>query len=254
MLRHIITVAATVAALSACGESARMPMGGSPVAEPLSDGISSAHVTFHFAAGDSVDVERQEALHDWVTPRLRVSLPGKIRYFKYRDRAHMAAHTGRSANGFAEPERLEIHSIFPWHAHEAVHVYSALVGRPSDFFNEGLAVALTVDPVAGRFDGVYRNEPVHDWVRRNLDRLRPIASMATTDDFRRVDESVAYQEAGSFMQFLIDSEGYPGILELFRRGRRGDDLETIRSTFQASLGFSLQEAEQRWQTFLRTDR
>ena len=77
----------------------------------------------------------------------------------YRDRDHMASLIGRSANGLAEPQRLEGHSIFSWHSHEAVHVYSALVGRPSDFFNEGLAVALALDPLAGRFDGTCSGQP-----------------------------------------------------------------------------------------------
>lgn len=242
---------AVLVALTACGGES--VTNSDTVTAALSERAETAHIVFHYAAGDTVDSRRQEAFHDWVTPRLDVSLPGKLQYYKYRSGSQLSALTGRMTNGFAEPERLEVHSVFPWDAHEAVHVYSALVGRPTDFFNEGLAVALAVDPLAGRFTGTYSGEPVHTWARRNQASLRPIAAMVTTDAFRGLAEGLAYQEAGSFVAFLLDSDGFGPMRELFRRGRREDALDAIRTTFEQSFGFPLAEAERRWRAFLESD-
>ena len=75
-------------------------------------------------------------------------LPANLNYNKYRDRSQIRKVTGLETNGFAEPSTYTVHSIFPHDGHEAAHVYTALVGRPSDFFNEGLAVALNSEPGA----------------------------------------------------------------------------------------------------------
>jgi hypothetical protein len=94
--------------------------------------VQTDHVSFRLSPGDGVDPARQEAHYAWATALLGVSLPSQLQYFKYRDREQMARLTGQPANGFAVPGRLEVHAIFEWDAHEALHVYSALLGRPSD--------------------------------------------------------------------------------------------------------------------------
>lgn len=252
MLRPAVKVSAWMLALTACGGDTATSPDVANTPTPLTQQVETAHFVFHFAPGDTVDSERQEAFHEWVVPRLGASPPQKLQYYKYLSRDHMFSLTGRGANGFAEPEQLEVHSIFPWHAHESVHVYSALVGRPSDFFNEGLAVALSIDPLADRFEGSYSGEPVHQWARRNQNQLQPVEDMVTTDAFRRLDEALAYQEAGSFMEFLLDTEGFGPTRELFRQGQREHGLEAIRTLFLESFGFSLTEAERRWRVFLES--
>jgi len=253
-MRHPLRLTPALAlGLVACGGGGPAAPDPTAPAAALSEREQTPHMLFHFSPGDRVDSARQEAHYSFVAARLHVELPGTLQYFKYRDRDQMAALTGRSANGFAEPERLEVHSIFSWHSHEAVHVYSSLVGRPSDFFNEGLAVAWAVDPVAGRFDGTYSGEPVHDWARRNPDLLRRIEDIVTTDAFRQADEFVGYQEAGSFVEYLLESQDPGPVVELFRRGHRDDSLDAIRASFLASFGFTLLEAEARWRAFVDAD-
>jgi hypothetical protein len=253
-MRHPLRLAATLALLqAACGGGGPGAPDPREPADTLSEREQTEHMLFHFSPGDGVDAARQEAHYAWVVDQLHVELPGTLLYFKYRNRGQMAALTGRSANGFAEPERLEVHSIFTWHSHEAVHVYSSLVGRPSDFFNEGLAVAWSVDPLAGRFDGTYSGEPVHDWARRRPDLLLPIEDIVTTERFRQVEESLGYQEAGSFVEYLVDSQGTDPVVDFLRRGHREDTLDTIRASFVASFGFTLSDAEARWRAFLDAD-
>src|SRR5882672_8846870 len=87
--------------------------------------------------GDTINIPQQEAFNAWALERLAVAVPQKVEYRKYFSREAMAKYTRRgNTNGFAEPERFVFHTIWPYDNHEVVHVYTALVGRPSDFFNE----------------------------------------------------------------------------------------------------------------------
>lgn len=224
---------------------------GGPGASELDQTLETATTSFRFSAGDAVDSERQEAYNEWIQAELGLALPGKLRYFKYRDRAQMRRVTGRDANGFAEPQTLTVHSIFPWHNHETAHVYTEQVGRPTDFFNEGIAVALSVNPLSGDFSPTYSGtESVHDWSRRSAAQLRPIPEIVTTADFRAVEEFIGYQEAGSFVQFLRDERGTGSLMDFFAMGTRDDALGRIRESFAASFGVSLEQAEAEWRRFL----
>ena len=129
-------------------------------------------------SGDSVETERQEAFHAWVVNQLQIVPPRRLQYRKYRDRAHMQRVTGQLTNGWADPPAWTAHSIWTWDAHEAVHVYTAVIGRPSDFFNEGIAVALSVDPSAGRFVSLWNNTPIDD-IARSLHRTGTLPAIPT---------------------------------------------------------------------------
>lgn len=215
--------------------------------------VESAHHVFHHSPGDRVDVERQEAFHDWAVALFRVVVPAPIHYFKYINVGHMQALTGQGANGRADVAANAIHSIFEWHPHEAVHIYTALLGRPSDFFNEGIAVALAIDPLGGRDYPLWNNTPVHavaGEAMRNR-QIPPLATIVETDPFRRVRDDLSYPVAGSFVKFLVDTRGPGPIVTLFRTGERSDSLATIERNFEAAFGVTLQRAEQDWLAFLR---
>jgi len=239
----------TAILLGACG-------GGSPTSPSdsarLTERLVTAHFVFHFAANDRVDAEWLEAYHAWAVAQLSVS-PPVIEYNKYRNRAHLAALTGHSAtNGYAEPAQGVVHTISPSDGHEVVHVYTNQWGFPVAFFVEGIAVAYQVNPPAGDFVPRWRGVPVHDVARgfRATGQLLPIASIAETAVFRTRDELVTYPESGSFVRYLVDTEGLDPLRRLF--GTIGIDapLATVRSVFQQTYGFSLEEAERRWLAFL----
>lgn len=217
---------------------------------PLSVTQQSATVVFHLAPGDSVDAERNEAFDSWIATQLGLDLPAKLQYYKYLSVGHMFALTGLGANGRADPPNLEVHSIYPFHSHETVHVYTYQAGRATDFFNEGIAVALGVDPLAGDFTPRYNGQSVDDWARAQGAALRPIETIATTTAFRGIPETEGYPEAGSFMAFLVDSYGAPRVMQFFAASTRDDTLGTIRSNFRATFGISLGEAETGWRAFL----
>jgi hypothetical protein len=58
-------------------------------------------------------------------------------------------------------------------------------------------------------------------------------------------EAVGYRQAGSFVDFLIEAEGFGPLRELLRHGAREDDLGAIRAAFVHSFGYTLAEAERR---------
>jgi hypothetical protein len=217
----------------------------------------SASFRYHYASGDSVDSTWQEAYHAWATARLGVHVSQKIEYFKYRSRQDMGDHTGRyNTNGFAEPSRFEIHTLWPTDNHEVVHIYTALVGRPPDFFNEGIAVAFQTNPPQANFESVFNGQSVHDACRQYLQfgtLVLPVDRLVTTNDFRAIsDDVLSYREAGSFMRFVIDAYGTERVLDFFRASTRDDSLTTIKQRFATSIGVSLDVAETAWKTMLTT--
>lgn len=240
-----------VAALAAACGGGSSPTGPGANAPELSLVQESDTVVFHLAPGDYVDVERNEAFNAWIADQLGLGLPGKLQYYKYLSTDHMFALTGQRANGRAEPELLEVHSVFPFHSHETVHVYTHQAGFAPHFFNEGIAVALGVDPLAGDFTPTYGGGlSVHDWARNRGAALRPVESIATTSAFRAIPESEGYPQAGSFMAFLVDEHGARTVMRFFAMSTPDDSLARIRANFTAVFGISIAEAEARWLTFL----
>lgn len=213
----------------------------------------SAHYTFHYSSGSQVDPARQEAFHEWAVARLGIDLGRKIDYYRYLDRAQMKSLTGIDGNAWADPASFAVHSIFSWDDHEVVHVMTASIGRPSDFFNEGIAVAFSTDPLNGDLVPHWLGQPVHDYARSLLrqNRVPPLSDIIETAAFRSVPDVDGYAVAGSFLEFLIDRNGTETCKQFFRASNRDDTRSTILATFQRVYGQALTDAEQEWLVFLR---
>jgi hypothetical protein len=238
----------------ACGGSTGTPAGPSS-APPLPFAAESANFRIYYAPGDSVQVERQEAFHAWAILRLGVVVPRKIEYRKYTSRDDMGARTGTyNTNAYAEPAQFTIHTLWSWDNHETIHIYTALIGRPSDFFNEGIAVAFQIDPLSGDFEPRFNGEQVHDAARRYRQLgllVLPLSRIVSTSDFRGIsDSTLSYRKAGSFVAFLITRFGIDRVLQLFRTGTRDDALGTIRMRFEQAFGTTLEKAEADWLAFV----
>jgi hypothetical protein len=247
-----LVCAPMLAAVFACGGSGSPT---SPSQAPLPVNAESQSFRYHYATGDHVDANWQETYHAWATTRLGVHLSQKIEYYKYQTRQDMGDHTGNySTNGFAEPSRFEIHTLFPTDNHEVVHIYTSLVGRPSDFFNEGIAVAFQTNPAAGNFESVFNGQQVHQACQQYLQLgtlVVPLDRVAQTSDFRAIsDQVLSYREAGSFVRFAIDSYGIDRVLEFFRISGRDDNLATIKQRFSTAVGVSTEAAEAAWMEML----
>jgi hypothetical protein len=247
--RLALALAATIA--GGCGSHP-----AAPSQSPLPVAAESASFRYHYAAADRVDAEWQERYHQWAVARLGVHVPQKIEYFKYQSRQDMGDHTGKyNTNGFAEPNVFELHTLWPTDNHEVVHIYTALVGRPSDFFNEGIAVAFQSNPAASQFDSVFNGQEVHQACRQYLQAgtlVVPLDRVITTSDFRAVtDTTLSYREAGSFMRFVLDRYGMLRTLEFFRASSSNDSIATIKTRFQAAFGVPIETVESDWLVLLR---
>jgi hypothetical protein len=248
-----VAVAALLALASACGGSSESPAGPSSPALPLA--AESANFRYYFSPGDAVEVDRQEAYHAWALARLGIALPRKIDYRKYTSHQDMGARTGRyNTNGYAEPALFTIHTLWSWDNHEKVHIYTALIGQPSDFFDEGIAVAFQTDPLNGSFEPRFDGEPLHAAARRyrlSGQLVLPLSNIVTSTGFRAVaDGTLSYCEAGSFVAFLMTRYGLERVLAFFRASARDDALGVIETRFQQAIGITLSAAEAEWLAFV----
>jgi hypothetical protein len=228
------------------------PVSPGDIADALTEQFDTQNITFRYSRGDSVDSAWQQAYHDWIAGLLGVQLPTKLKYNKYTGRPQMKSVTGMDTNGFAEPDVYAVHSIFAHDGHEAAHVYTARVGRPSDFFNEGIAVALNTDPGAVPWTSPWNGTHVyvHTQLLIRTNQLRALGPMLATDAFRNVDEWVGYGEAGSFLLYLIEQHGIGPMLTFFGMSTRADSRARIEANILAVWGQSLAELEAAWLAFI----
>jgi hypothetical protein len=187
--------------------------------------------------------------------RLGVVLPQKIDYRKYASHKEMGSRTGNyNTNGYADPASFTIHTLWTWDNHETVHIYTALIGSPSEFFNEGIAVAFQCNPLAGDFEPRDNGQQVHDAARlyrQSGQLVLPLSRIVTTSGFRAISDSVlSYREAGSFLAFLTARYGMDPVLAFFRTSGRDDPLGSIELRFQRAFGVTLATAEAEWLAFV----
>lgn len=249
---RLLIVCFAVLAVVSCGNEPGTT-GPHSIGRPLDQHYDTADITFHFAEGDSVNAAYQQAFHDWAVPYLGISLPQRLHYYKYFDNNHMREITGQPYGSWADVLGYAIHSVEQQQGHEAIHVYSSVIGWPSDFFTEGLAVALDLNPFTGeevRFFGA----PVHTLCRNWLEEgsLYPLRDIVDENGFGSRQWTQTYPQAGSFTQFLIAEFGLETLKSLFRSIHEYDSTETTLIAFEAVVGISLEEAENRWHTFLRS--
>lgn len=248
-LRLAVTLTA-IAAAAACGRSPTAPTSGLPLV------TESEWMRYYHEPGDSIDVSRQEAFNAWAIERLGIALPQKVEYRKYLSREAMGRYTGNgNTNGFAEPSLWRFHTIWPFDNHEVVHVSTAILGRPSDFFNEGIAVSFQTDPARGDFIVRFNGQEVHEACRSYLQAGTlplPVSRYVTTTAFRGITDSVlSYRMAGSFVHHLTERFGLPASLRFFQTNNRDETLDAIGARFQAVFGVSLEDAESSWLAMLR---
>lgn len=252
-LARLLALAFLAPGLVACNSSPTGP--SSTRTQPV--GGESEHYVYYFATGDTVDATWQEAYHRWATARLGVSPARKIGYHKYRSRQDMGEHTGNyQTNGYADPTRFEIHTLWSIDNHEVVHLLMSEIGQAPALFNEGIAVALQTNPATGNFDSVFNGIEVHTAARGYLASgtlVLPLDRILETTGFRSIsDSTLSYREAGSFVRFLIDRYGLDRVLAFFRAGGGpNDSAAVVKTRFLATFGVTLATAEEAWLAMLR---
>lgn len=254
MTQRTLWFSACVAAVAvtACAS----PTGpGNPGALGLGRSITTASFEFRYAAGDTVDAGWQEDFHRWAIAELGVTPPKRIVFHKYFSREHMRGQTGvGTTNAYADPDRYELHTIWPTDNHEVIHLYASSWGRPVALWSEGLAVSYQVDPVGNDFVPKWSRVPLHSRARqlRDAGRLLPIRDLLTSSGFRSFDPDVTYPEAGSFMQVVRATCGLDGVRRLFGSGAVSDSVASVREQFQAGCARTIEDVELEWLALLGT--
>lgn len=228
------------------------PVSPGTILDDLTETVETQNIVFHYSRGDAVDSAWQQAFHDWITDLLGVQLPTKLTYYKYSSRSQLASITGKETNGFAEPEVYALHTIWPYDGHEATHVYLSRVGKPSNFFNEGLAVALNTEPGVVPWTSRWNGTHVyaHTQLLISTHQLRPLGPMLTTDGFRAVDEWVSYGESGSFCLWLIEQHGIGPMLRFVGMSTQFDPRDRIETNMRTVWGQDLATLEAAWLEFI----
>ncbi len=160
--------------------------------------------------------------------------------------------TGQPYGSWADVEQYAIHSVERQQGHEAAHCYSRVIGWPSNFFTEGIAVAMDINPYTGQeveFFGAPAHTLCRGWLMAGT--IYPLRDIVEEDDFMSYQWTQAYPQAGSFTRFLIAEFGLETWKEIFRAVDESDSTETILAAFESIYGITLEEAESRWHDFLR---
>jgi hypothetical protein len=247
-----VTLALCAILATGCGGSASSPSASSP---PLTEVTNSAHYVVHSARGDGVNTAWQDAYYEWLIGALQLQTSPRLDYYKYLDRAHLYALTGRNTNGFAEPGTTRFHTIWPTDNHEGVHTIVILqIGHPPALFNEGIAVAHQTDPVRGILTPQWNGTDVRVLARQHdaAGRLPPLASLLRSSDFATFDPEVTYPCAGSFVRYLIDTYGLAPLKAYFASATFDDAATATESRFLAAYGRSLASVWDEWRAWVRT--
>jgi len=236
-----------------CSRTPVSPSADDRPALALTERLETPHLVFHYSPGDFVDVRRAEAFHTWAVAFLNVTCPKKVDYYKLKDRAQQWQVDEATTTGYALLTTFEVWTYLPFMNHEQFHLYSLLLGRPTTFFVEGMAVAYQVDPSVNDFEAREKSgELVHDVARRcrRTGRLIPFSSIVESRGWGTADYTVAYVEAGSFVRYMADVYGIEKMKDVFRTVGSADTRDTVSSKLQTIYGISLIEAETRWLAFL----
>ncbi len=240
--------------LGGCGGNKTPTSGTVP---PLPIGAETAHFVFHYAPGNTADASWEETYHVWATGRLGLTLSQKIGYYRYQSRQDVGDHTGNyNTNGFADPIRMEIHTLWGTDNHEVVHLYMSTFGQSTSLFSEGIAVAFQTDPSHGDSRSMFNGVEVHQACRDYLatgQLVLPLDRIVENSGFRAItDATLAYREAGSFVRFLIDRYGLDRFIAFYKSGvTLNDTKDVIKPRFAGAIGVSLEDAEAAWLEFLK---
>jgi hypothetical protein len=161
---RVLSLTLLAAIGGACGGSPARPSRA-----PLPVVNESASFRYHYAAGDRVDRRLAGELPPMGRQPARRPAASENRVLQVRKPpGHGRPHGPLHTNGYAEPALFEIHTLWSTDNHEVVHIYTALVGRPSELLQRGIAVALQTDPAASQFQAVFNGQEVHQACRQYL--------------------------------------------------------------------------------------
>lgn len=170
---------------------------------------------------------------------LGVAPAARIAFYKYASSAAKEEFIGDPGNAHVARDKMEIHSLFARDRHEIVHLLAREIGNPPAILGEGLAVHLA-GPWHGKTNRAWTGEFLADG------RYVVLPEILDTRSFRAGDDLVTYPECGAFVEFLVETHGWPRVRALYGAARADGSAEDFRKAFRDSLGVSFEESEARF--------
>lgn len=247
--------ALTGAVLAAAGCSGSGPL-GPPSDAPLDHELVSEHFEFHFAAGDTIrpdEAALNDRAYEIIRDALETDFSRRIEFNKFFDADHIERLTGvRTEGGFVIGGRIFLtRALDP---HETVHVIAhEELGRPSDFFDEGLAVNFgglrVVDGEVTLFPSALRNfdvdrEALTVFAGGRFDGS--VRQILTSAAFQQLPFEVTYPLAGSFVKFLLRTRGLAALKTFFAASSLFDSQAEIEERLALAFGAPLDDLEAEW--------
>lgn len=221
------------------------------------DSTATPTLTLYYQPGsyaaDRVPVLRgraEEARERTLAMLGETEFPHRLRLFYVSSREEMAALTGRESTGSADVDSYTValvanESWTPFERHEVMHAVSLLLwGQPGDpatqqewlrggWLREGIATA------AEDRCGSAPNRSVAAAMKAE-GRLIPLESLTTTA-FYQQDDIAAYLQAGSLVEYLIQTYGIAPFRRLWQEGAGvaaiyGKPTSDLEAEWQAWLG------------------
>jgi hypothetical protein len=195
------------------------------------------HFSFYTRSKQAVEAQKTEQYVAKVEELLGQHLSGRADYYRYSSAEEIQVTTGQYAAGLtiATSGPGQIHSMKAFHPHELVHLVAEKLGNPGTFFHEGLAVAIGDE---ARWGGKSVNAIAKDLVKAG----QVTSVSALVKQFDGMDAQKAYPVAGSFVAFLIKTQGIAKTAQFFRACSGGNTAAAFQSTF----GVSMDEAGAGW--------
>src|SRR5258708_4149311 len=191
------------------------------------------HFSFYTRSKQVVEAQKTEQYVAKVEELLGERLSGRADYYRYGSAEEIQFATGQYAAGltYATSGPGQIHSMKAFHPHEIVHLVAERLGNPGTFFHEGLAVAIGDE---ARWGGKSVNAIAKDLVKAG--KLTSVSALV--NQFDRMNPQSAYPVAGSFVAFLIKTQGIAKTAQFFRACSGGNTA----TAFQLTFGLRLDEA------------
>ncbi len=233
---------------------------GVPDDAPLVRSLAGEHFDYRFAAGDTIlplEARINDRAYEIIRDALATDFSRRIAFDKFVDADHIQRLTGRrTGGGFVVGGKIFLtRALDP---HEIAHVIAIEeLGRPSDFFDEGLAVNFGGVRVTANqveiFPSALRNFEIDAEVRSVFAGGRfpgSVREILTSRAFQALSFEVSYPVAGSFVKFLLHTRGLPALRTFFASSAQFDASADIEADLLGAFGAPIQSLESEWRSSL----
>lgn len=201
--------------------------------------LKSKHFAYYAAHGDpDVCTESVQAAEEHYTAlQALLGFPdphAPIKYFKFRNWSEYSRASGCAAYHSSCGRSGAVWTTTLVDGHNLTHAYLSRVGEPPDLFAEGLATLVSCSYAP--------------WSADERDGLRSITwrSLAAWS----IPSPLDYAAAAQFARHLVETYGWPRILDFYRQAYRTSVPDRVNSQFSEAFGTTIGDA---WQAAVEMD-